>query len=51
MFLSFCIGHKVFIFHETLRDHVEYEDIHVHIFFLFFEYFKIYFLNKMSICT
>jgi hypothetical protein len=42
---------RISVFHETLCDHVEYGDIYVHIFFLFFWHFKIYFLDKESICT
>jgi hypothetical protein len=27
---------RISVFHETLRDHVEYEDMHLYIFFLIF---------------
>jgi hypothetical protein len=51
-FCLFCIRHKEYpFFYETLRDHIEYGDIHVHIFFLFFWQFKIHFPDKGSICT
>jgi hypothetical protein len=41
---------RISVFHETLRDHIEYGDIHVHIFSIFLQ-FKIHFPYKGSICT
>jgi hypothetical protein len=36
-FLSFCTTHKfVSIFHKTLREHIEYEDVHANSFFELF---------------
>jgi hypothetical protein len=47
MFLSFLHrAQRIFVFHETLHDHIEYGDIHVHIFHNFFDILKFIFRIK-----
>jgi hypothetical protein len=41
---------KILVFHEIICAHIEYDDIHANIFYIF-EYFLIYFLDKGNICT
>jgi hypothetical protein len=47
-FLSFLHSQKLSVFHETVREHIEYRNIHADIFTKFLNFF---FPGKGSICT
>jgi hypothetical protein len=49
-FFVLSTANKNICFHKTMREHIEYGDIHANIFFPNFLYLKICFLGKESIC-